>query len=136
MYLVDTSVWIDYIQGRDTEPVRFLDQLLLNPVAVGLCDVIYMEILQGSRDQASFDRLRRYFSTQRFYRFADPELSHATAAKIYFDCRRQGVTVRSTIDCLVVRCAIEHGLILLHHDRDFKNIASVLPGLQHKHFLT
>lgn len=135
MYLVDTSVWIDYIKGRDTAAVHFLDKLLLNPLAVGLCDVIYMEILQGSRDQASFDRLRRYFSTQHFYRFTDPELSHAAAAQLYFDCRRQGITVRSTIDCLIVRCTLEHGLTLLHHDRDFNNIATVLPDLQHKHFL-
>jgi len=34
MYLVDTSVWIDYINGVDTEYVAFLDQLLANPLAV------------------------------------------------------------------------------------------------------
>ncbi len=135
MYLVDTSIWIDYLQGRNAPQVLFLDELLDNPLAVGIADVIYMEILQGARDQDAFDRLRSYFSGQRFHRFEDLEASHAAAAQIYFDCRRQGVTVRSTLDCLIAQCALEHGLILLHHDRDFKNMAAVLPALRHKHFL-
>lgn len=135
MYLVDTSVWIDYIQGRDTESVSFLDELLKNPLAVGITDLIYMEILQGAKDQKSLDQLCRYFSGQRFYRFTDPEPSHACAAQIYFDCRRQGVTVRSTLDCLIAQSAIEHELILLHHDRDFKQMAEIVPALRQKHHL-
>lgn len=134
MYLVDTSVWIDYIQGRDTRSVNFLDELLKNPLAVGITDLIYMEILQGAKDQKIFDRLRRYFSGQQFYRFIDPEPSHACAAQIYFDCRRQGVTVRSTLDCLIAQCAIEHELILLHHDRDFKQMAKIVPALRQQHY--
>ena len=134
MYLVDTSVWIDYINGRDAEQVNFLDDLLKNPLAVGITDFIYMEILQGAKDQKSLDQLRRYFSGQQFYRFTDPEHSHASAAQIYFDCRRLGVTVRSTLDCLIAQCAIENALILLHHDRDFIQIAKLVPDLRHKHF--
>ena len=135
MYLVDTSVWISYIQGGNAREISFLDELLKNPLAVGLTDLIYMEILQGAKDQSSFDQLRRYFSGQQFYRLTDPERSHASAAQIYFDCRRQGVTVRSTLDCLIAQCAIEHDLILLHHDRDFEQMATIVPTLQHKHFL-
>ena len=135
MYLVDTSVWIDYLQGRNVPHVRFLDELLGNPLAAGIADVIYMEILQGARDQEAFDRLRSYFGGQRFYRFDDPEASHAAAAQIYFACRRQGITVRSTLDCLIAQCSLEHDLILFHHDRDFKNMAAALPALRQKHFL-
>ena len=109
MYLVDTSVWIDYLQGHDGTHVGFLEELLVNPLAVGISDAIYMEILQGARDQQAFDRLRRYFSTQRFYRFVDPEQTYAAAARIYLDCRREGVTIRSTLDCLITQCAMEHG---------------------------
>jgi len=135
MYLVDTSVWIDYIQGRAARQVSFLDDLLKNPLAVGISDVIYMEILQGAKDQKTFDRLRSYFSGQLFYRFTDSELSHASAAQLFYDCRRQGITVRSALDCLVAQCAIEHELILLHHDRDFKHMAKIIPVLRQKHFL-
>jgi hypothetical protein len=54
---------------------------------------------------------------------------------MYHDCRRQGVTVRSSLDCLIAQCAIEHGLTLLHNDRDYLGIALNAPALQQKHFL-
>ena len=123
MYLVDTSVWVDYIRGRDRPHVRFLRDLLSNPVAVGITHLIYMEILQGARDAAAFDRLRDYFSGQRFHSFEDME------------CRHRGVTLRSTADCLIAQCAMESDLTLLHHDRDFKRIASIVPALREKSFL-
>ncbi len=135
MYLIDTSVWIDYLNGRATKAVEFLDALLKNPLAIGIADAIYMEILQGARDQKSFDRFRDYFSSQIFYRFADSEKSHAAAAQIYFNARKAGVTVRSTLDCLIAQCAIEHELILFHQDKDFLQLARLLPKLQQEHFL-
>ena len=134
-YLVDTSVWVDYINGIKSAHVGFLDRLLENPLAVGLTDIIYMEILQGAKNQNAFDRFRRYFSGQNFYRLQNAEESHAAAAQIYFDCRRQGITVRSTIDCLIAQCAIEHKLVLLHNDKDFKRMANVIKELEQKHFL-
>lgn len=134
MYLVDTSVWIDYIRGRDRPHVGFLRELLSNPVAVGISHQIYMEILQGARDTASFDRLRSYFSGQRFHSFGDMAAGHASAARIHVDCRRHGIPLRSAVDCLIAQCAIESGLVLLHHDRDFERIASVVP-LNEKSFL-
>lgn len=135
MFLVDTSVWIDFLQGRGGPHVEFLDGLLDNPLAVGVSEAIYMEILQGARDQIAFDRLRRYFSSQRFYIFGDSRQAHESAAQIYQDCRRQGITVRSTLDCLIAQCAIEHGLVLLHHDRDFLKMGLVLPAFRQRHFL-
>jgi len=134
MYLVDTSVWLDYIHGHDKQHVEFLDKLLGIPMAVGLNRLILMEILQGSTNQATFDRLQSYFSNQRLYQYKDAT-SYASAAKIYFDCRRQGITVRSSIDCLIAECAIENNVILLHNDKDYKHIARIVPTLQHKHFL-
>ena len=135
MYLVDTSVWVDYIRGRDCQHVEFLRDLLSNPIAVCITHLIYMEILQGARDAASFDRLRNYFSGQQFYAFSDMTAGHTSAARIYLDCRQRGVTVRSTADCLIAACAIQSKTTLLHHDRDFERIASVFPALKEKSFL-
>lgn len=136
MYLVDTSVWIDYLQGRVALHVEFLDDLLGNPLAVGLSDAIYLEILQGARDTNALERLCRYFGTQRFYGFADSRQAHEAAARLYQQGRRQGITIRSTLDCLIAQCAIENDLILLHHDRDYLNLSSVVPDLRQRHFLT
>ena len=135
MYLVDTSVWLDYINGRDCEHVEYLDKLLNNPLAVGLNELIYMEILQGSKNQQIFDRFQAYFSSQSFYTFKHRLDSHTAAAQLYFNCRKQGITIRSSIDCLIAQCAIENEVILLHNDRDFKQMATIIPVLQQKHFL-
>ena len=135
MYLVDTSVWVNYINGKDSAAVEFLDTLLLTPMAVGITDLIYMEILQGSKSEAAFEKLQRYFSTQQFYGFADPQSSYEKAAFIYLSCRRRGITIRSSIDCLIAQCALENELILLHHDKDYRILGKVIPGLRQKHFL-
>ncbi|MBJ6609396.1 MAG: PIN domain-containing protein [Candidatus Thiothrix moscowensis] len=135
MYLVDTSLWIDYINGKEGEHIAFLDTLLQNPLVVGITDVIYMEILQGAENERHFTRFRDYFSSQRFYQLQQAHISHEQAARIYFDCRRKGITVRSTIDCLIAQCAIENNLVLLHHDRDFKQMGTVISNLNQRHFL-
>ncbi|QEP41793.1 PIN domain nuclease [Ectothiorhodospiraceae bacterium BW-2] len=135
MYLVDTSVWIDYINGRAGQHVERLDQLLANPLAVGITHLIYLEILQGAKDQAHYDRFERYLSGQRFYTLQNGAASYATAAKHYLHCRQRGITIRSTIDTLIAQCAIENRLILLHHDRDFVQLAKVVPGLQQQNYL-
>ena len=135
MYLVDTSVWIDYIRGRDGAHVHFLRDLLANPLAVSITPLIYMEILQGARDSAAFERLQDYFNGQRFVDFEQPANSHSTAARIYVDCGLRGVTVRSSIDCLIAQSAIESDLTLLHHDQDFRRIATVVPTLDEESFL-
>ena len=135
MYLVDTSVWIDYLRGRTGPHVDFLRDLLGNPLAVVITHSIYLEILRGARDAASFDRLREYFGGQRFAAFKEPLTSHEAAARIYLDCRRRGVTVRSGSDCLIAQSAIEAELTVFHHDRDFGRIATVVPALREKSFL-
>ena len=96
---------------------------------------MFMEILQGARSEAGFEKLQRYFSTQQFYRFEEPQTSYAAAALMFFNCCRQGITVRSSSDCLIAQCALENELILLHHDKDFKQMGKVVPQLQQKHFL-
>ena len=135
MYLVDTSVWVEYIRGAKSPLVDFLDDLLASPSTTGICDLIYMEVLQGARSEAGFRKLQKYFSTQRFFGFQKPRQSHEKAALTWFTCRRLGMTVRSSIDCLIAQCAIENGLILLHQDRDYTHVGKVLSGLRQKHFL-
>jgi len=134
MILVDTSVWIDYINGRDTEQVNYLDEQLKNPLAVGLTEHIYLEILQGAKDQKAFDQFQSYFSGQNFYSFSNALEGHASAAQIYFNCQKKGITIRSSIDCLIAQCAIENELILLHNDKDFTQIAKIAKNLKLKTF--
>jgi predicted nucleic acid-binding protein len=86
--------------------------------------------LQGAASQESFKLLVEYFSTQRFYHPMDPIQSYAAAASLYRRCRQKGITIRSSIDCLIAQVAIEHRLLLLHSDRDYVAMQTVLPELR------
>ena len=130
MFLVDTSVWIGYLRDAYAAPVSWFREILDRGYPFGLTSAIYQEILQGADSEKSFERLDEYLSTQVFYEPLDPLESYREAARLYFRCRREGVTIRSTLDCLIARVAIEHGLILVHHDRDFEYIAAVVPELR------
>ena len=70
--------------------------------------------------------LKNYLSSQRFFHPIDPVESYAEAARIYFLCRKKGITIRSTIDCLIAQICIEHELDLLHDDRDFDAMAEIV----------
>ena len=129
MYLVDTSVWIDYLGGAETGIARRLAGMSDRGYPVGITSVIYQEVVQGVSSREEFDRLSEYLSTQRFYHLRDSISSYREAALLYFRCRRAGVMVRSAIDCLIARVAIEHDLLLLHNDSDFENMAKVIPEL-------
>ena len=135
MFLVDTSVWVDWLRGRRGRHVARLDELLGNPVAVTITDVVLMEVLQGARDDRAFDRLRSHLEGLPFARFADPVAGHAEAARLYLDCRGAGVTVRSSVECLIAQTAIEHDLVLLHNDRDFARMGEVRRRFRQLHFI-
>ncbi|MGH8850255.1 MAG: type II toxin-antitoxin system VapC family toxin [Casimicrobiaceae bacterium] len=130
MILVDTSVWVDFIRGRLTDAVARLRVALDRGIAAGITSLIYQEILQGAETEKAFRDYCAFFSSQRFLHPRDPVASHERAARLYFDCRRRGLTVRSSSDCLIAQVAIEHGVALLHDDRDFMSIAKVAPGLK------
>ena len=126
MYLVDTSVWIDFFKASANPAVERLKEVLSTGVETGVSTTILQEILQGTADERQFLKYRSYFETQPIYLPRDPIRSAIAAARLYFDCRRQGITVRSSNDCLIAQTALEHGLILLHTDEDFRHIGKVL----------
>ena len=127
MILVDTSVLIDFFKGVENEGVQKLKAVLDRGIPFGINSFIFQEVLQGAASEKEYSLLDRYLRTQRFYHIKDPVDSFARAARIYMDCRRKGITIRSTIDCLIVETVLEHDLFLLHNDNDFSAIARVIP---------
>lgn len=127
MILVDTSVLVDYFRGKDTLAVRRLDALEADEVDFGIPLPCVQEILQGARNEAEWKRLRTLLIVQEIVAPEDPLEAHLGAARIYFDCRRKGLTVRSSLDCLIAQIALERGDELLHDDNDFEAIRKVRP---------
>ena len=130
MYLVDTSVWVDFLRDETTQLVRSLKSLLAGEQIVGIAPIILQEILQGADTPARFAKWKGYFSDLNCYISSDPVATHIAAARLYQDCRKAGKTPRSSNDCLIAQIAIENDLELLHDDRDFKAIASVTRNLR------
>ena len=129
MILVDTSVLIDLFKGNDNDAVCVFREAIQQQVPFGITSFIYQEILQGTKTRKEYTILNEYLSTQRFFHPKDQLASYAGAADIYFSCRRKGVTIRSTIDCLIAQITMEYDLFLLHNDNDFTAMAPVI-GLQ------
>jgi hypothetical protein len=125
--LVDTSVLVDFFAGRQTTAVGHLDRLLSTDAEYFVTPLVVQEILQGARDESQWRRLRSYLTSQLMVDVRDPVESYVDAARIYFDCRRKALTVRSSVDCLVAQVALDNKLVLLHSDRDFEAIAKVRP---------
>lgn len=48
-------------------------------------------------------------------------------ADLYRSARRSGITIRSSVDCLIAACALRHDLPVLHNDRDYGLLAKISP---------
>jgi len=126
MILVDSSVWIDFFKGSNTDPVQILERLLQEEEDLSLADYILTEVLQGFKKDTDFERARKYFLLFPIYSLSSPD-SYIQAARIYRRCRQRGITIRNTMDCLIAQTALENDLVLLHDDSDFDRLAEVIP---------
>jgi len=118
--LVDTSVWIDYFRGRSVSHVAALEQALHVGDDVCVCGLILTEVLQGISSDVDYRKTATYFKSLVFLPMTYD--TFVRAAEIYRALRRNGVTVRRPMDCLIAATAIEHDVLLLHNDRDFNPI--------------
>ena len=127
MILVDTSVLVPFLRGSNTVATRYLTRAIEEEIDTFLAPIIVLEALQGARDDKEWRTLDAYLSTQALVQPEDALNLHRQAARIYFDCRRRGLTVKRTIDCLIAQIALAHNLALLHDDRDYDTIRQVRP---------
>ena len=129
MIVADTSVWIDYVRGTKTHQTDILDnELLYNRVATG--DIIIVEFLQGFREEKDIKAAKSIMDKLEYYDFLGKGMA-LRAAENYRQLRKNGVTVRKTIDVIIGTFCIEKGFELLHSDRDFDPMEEYL-GLRIK----
>ena len=115
--LVDTSVWVDYLNGQ-AEAVKALDALITSGRVV-VCGQIRQEVLQGSRDEKAFARLEKQMAVWESE--AEEPADFIEAAHVFARLRWKGITVPPT-DCLIAAVAIRHKLLLYWRDNDFDQI--------------
>jgi len=122
MTLVDTTVWVDFFRGTDSPEKRTLEYLLQKGAMVAITDIILTEILRGIAHDREYQLVKRRLDSFPCLTAKAPR-SFVHAADLYHRCRRKGVTIQSTVDCLIAAVCLEHEAALLHHDSDFTLLA-------------
>ena len=117
MVIVDSSVWIDYFQGKLNNQTSWLDKAA-GQQPIGMTSLILCEVLQGVRDDETFEAFQQDLMRFEIFGAGDADIAIA-AARNYLTLRRRGFTIRKTIDCLIATFCMEEGHTLLHNDRDF-----------------
>ena len=125
MVIVDTSVWIDFLKGRESGPVAKLEQLLAEEVDVFTTGLIVQEVLSGIRNKKEREKVRTDLG--HFILVMPTLATHVDAAEIFDTCRKKGYTIRSIVDCLIAALALEYNLEIHENDRDYRHIAQVFP---------
>ena len=117
MILVDSSVWVDYFNGKITKQTNLLDSFLGSELIV-IGDLILTEVLQGFQQDRDFKKAKELLDSLIFREMLGRELA-IKSAENYRILRKKGVTVRKTIDVIIATFCITNNLPLLHSDRDF-----------------
>lgn len=117
MIFVDSSVWIDYFNGMDTPETKKLDTFLgAFPICVG--DIVLTEVLQGYKNGRDFSTAKALLTALTIVNVLDTSIA-LKSAEHFRTLRKKGITVRKTVVVIIATFCIEHGLPLLHSDRDF-----------------
>jgi predicted nucleic acid-binding protein len=123
MIVVDSSVWIDYFNGRETPETNKLDTLLgVESLAIG--DLILTEVLQGFRSDADYQTAKELLNSLTIFEMLGINLAFKSADN-YRSLRKRGITIRKTADVIIATFCIESQNSLLFSDKDF------LPFVQH-----
>ncbi len=117
MVIVDSSVWIDFLNQKVTPQTSWL-RAPQNISTVGLTSLALTEVLQGIRFDSRFSNAEQFFRPMPVFDSTTRSLA-VQAAGNYRTLRSMGVTIQSTIDCLIATFCIESNCQLLHSDSDF-----------------
>ena len=127
MVIVDSTVWVDYFNGKANGETRLLEARI-GSEEIGLTDLILCEVLQGLNDKRELEEVKTELLEFSIFPTGGVEIAVETALN-YQRLRAKGFTVRKTIDCWIATFCIREGHELLHRDRDFDPFETEL-GLQ------
>ena len=121
MIVVDSSVWIDFLNGRGVRHVRRLQGVLgAEEIIVG--DLMFCEVLQGLATERAAREVEALLSRFTVVAMGGTALAISAARNFRF-LRQRGFTIRKTIDLLIGTWCIENRTALLHNDKDFQPMA-------------
>jgi len=123
MILVDTSVWIEVFRTKG--PLRI--ERVVEFEEIVTCLPVIQEVLQGFREERAYRTARDAMTALPIVESPMEESLFIEAAGLYRAARRQGLTIRSSVDCLIAACALRHDMPVLHTDRDYDLLVRISP---------
>jgi predicted nucleic acid-binding protein len=115
--LVDTSVWADFFNGHSSLQAEVLARLIWQRSELVTCGLIASEVLQGFRQQKTIASVESHFRDMEWLTPNEPD-TYINAAHLFRQLRGRGITIRSTIDCVIASLAAAHDVLILSKDRD------------------
>ncbi len=125
MILADSSAWVEFDRATGSAVERRLTALIAGGGPLAVTDPIVMEVTAGARDDRAAARLRDLLLSFSYLPF-DAAADFDAASRIYRTCRRQGITPRGMVDCMIAAVAWRHGATLLARDADLRRVADVM----------
>jgi len=124
LIVVDSSVWIDFLNGKRTPHVEKLNAVLgADEIILG--DLMLCEVLQGLESDRAAQEVEALLRRFEIVSMAGEQIA-VKAASNFRALRRRGITIRKTIDLLIGTWCIENRKSLLHNDSDFRPMAQYL----------
>ncbi len=117
--LVDTSVWIAFFRGIDSDLTERIAALLKSGKAV-YTGIVALELINGAKDQKALQILYDAFDVMQC--IPVDETTYLHAGKLGYELARKGYTA-STVDLLIAQAAIENSLSLMTYDEHFNVMA-------------
>jgi len=123
--LIDTSAWVEFLRATGSPAHLAVSAAIREQTAVSTCEPVTMELLAGGRSEQHVTQLRGLLARATLIRTTATDWEDA--ARIYRAGRRQGVTIRKLVDCLIASIALRADQPLLHRDADFDAVAQIVP---------
>ena len=120
MVLVDTSIWIDFLQHPVSSAADRLAELIRENNRAVLCGIVIQEVLQGIRDRGSHAATKELLI--KFPYLDMNKEVYIAAASLYRDLRGKGITIPSA-DAAIAALALHHRIPLFTRDEHFSVIA-------------
>jgi predicted nucleic acid-binding protein len=120
VYLVDTSVWIEFLRPSGSKEIQRRLQPLIRAGSTAVTEWVILELMTGLRSNERASTLLDRFQAIEFLSL--PQGGWQTTWNLAARLRKKGISV-SAADLLIAAVATSHDATLVHCDSDFESIA-------------
>ena len=126
LFLLDRSA--HELARRDLTARRVFETLAITGM-LATCAIVELEILYSARNPTDHARLKTYLREQCVWLETSDDMLTA-AVDLQEDLLAAGLHRKPIPDLIISAVACHHEAVLVHHDRDFDDIATVAPDLR------